>query len=681
MRRSANTSGALRSGRTALISFVFFLMSSYQAFAQSGGPPVELAMAGDEMMLFQEIPSVYGASKYEQKVTEAPSSVSIVTAGEIKKYGYRTLADILRSVRSFYVTYDRNYAYVGVRGFNRPGDYNSRVLLLVDGHRVNDNIYDQAAIGTEFVLDVDLIDRVEVIRGPGSSLYGSNAFFAVVNVITKRGRDLSGVEASGEAASYKTYKGRVSYGEKTAGGTEVLLSGTFSDSRGQRLYYREFDQRLAGVDPRAANNGIAEDADGDRFYSSFLKTAYKDVTVTAALSSRTKEIPTASFGTDFYDPRNKTTDAHSYVDLNYVHGLGSRTDLTVRLFYDYYHYWGDYLYGGITNKDRGAGAWWGGEVKLLTRFLDAHRLIAGAEYQGNREQNQENYDAVPYYIYLEDKRATDRNAVYVQDELTLSRSLLLTVGGRYDHYETFGGTTNPRAALIYTPLEGATVKLLYGSAFRAPNAYELYYAAPTAVPPMAPNPNLNPEKIKTSELIFEQYLGDHLRATVGGYYYTINDLIDQTIDAGGNMLFENIEKVRSRGIEAELENKWSGGLEARASYSYQRSLDVATGARLSNSPKHLTKINLLSPVPGGLAAGVEGQYTSPRTTPAGGRLGGFLVANLTLLSRDLADGLELSASVYNLFDKEYADPVSGDFVQDSLLQDGRSFRVKATYKF
>src|SRR3990172_214912 len=106
MRRSANTSGALRSGRTALISFVFFLVSSaYQSLAQSGGPPTELAMAGDEMMLFQEIPSVYGASKYEQKVTEAPSSVSIVTAGEIKKYGYRTLADVLRSVRSFYVTY------------------------------------------------------------------------------------------------------------------------------------------------------------------------------------------------------------------------------------------------------------------------------------------------------------------------------------------------------------------------------------------------------------------------------------------------------------------------------------------------------------------------------------------------------------------------------------------------
>jgi iron complex outermembrane receptor protein len=142
---------------------------------------------GEEAMLFQEIPSVYGASKYEQKVTEAPSSVSIITSSEIKKYGYRTLADILRSVRSFYITYDRNYSYVGVRGFGRPGDYNSRILLLIDGHRTNDNIYNQAFVGAEAIIDVDLIERVEVIRGPGSSLYGSNAFFAVINVITRRG--------------------------------------------------------------------------------------------------------------------------------------------------------------------------------------------------------------------------------------------------------------------------------------------------------------------------------------------------------------------------------------------------------------------------------------------------------------------------------------------------------------
>ena len=89
--------------------------------------------------------TVYGASRFEQKVTEAPASISIITADEIKKYGYRTLADILRSVRGFYVTNDRNYNYLGVRGFGRPGDYNTRVLTLLDGHRINENISDGVA--------------------------------------------------------------------------------------------------------------------------------------------------------------------------------------------------------------------------------------------------------------------------------------------------------------------------------------------------------------------------------------------------------------------------------------------------------------------------------------------------------------------------------------------------------
>ena len=117
------------------------------------------------------------ASKFPQAIREAPASITVVTAEEIRRFGYRTLGDVLRSVRGFYTTYDRNYAYVGMRGFARPGDYNTRVLLLVDGHRLNDDIFDQAPIGTDFPIDLSLVERVEVIRGPASSLYGTNALF------------------------------------------------------------------------------------------------------------------------------------------------------------------------------------------------------------------------------------------------------------------------------------------------------------------------------------------------------------------------------------------------------------------------------------------------------------------------------------------------------------------------
>src|SRR5207247_1263804 len=186
-----------------------------------------------------EVPVVEAASKYRQKTTEAPSSVTIITSDEVKKYGHRTLADVLQTVPGMYVTYDRNYAFLGVRGVNL-GDNNNRVLLLVDGHRLNNSLSDSAYIGTEFILDVDLIDRVEIIRGPGSSLYGNNAFFGVINVITRKGPDMTGIgaEGSGEIGSFDTWKGRATWGSKFENGLEMLLSGSFYSSDGQdRLYY------------------------------------------------------------------------------------------------------------------------------------------------------------------------------------------------------------------------------------------------------------------------------------------------------------------------------------------------------------------------------------------------------------------------------------------------------------
>src|SRR5712664_880637 len=216
-----------------------------------------------------QIETVYGASKFGQKVTQAPSSVTIVTADEIQKYGYRTLADLLRSVPGFYISYDGQDTYIGVRGISRPSDYNTLMLILVDGHRMNENVYNGAYISGDFVIDFDLIDRVEIIRGPGSSLYGTDAFFAVINIFTKRGRDLNGTEVSLSAGGQETYQGRVSYGQKFKNGLELLMSESFGDSKGNRqLFYPEFNSP-------ATNCGIARDADGSPSHSTFVIVSYK----------------------------------------------------------------------------------------------------------------------------------------------------------------------------------------------------------------------------------------------------------------------------------------------------------------------------------------------------------------------------------------------------------------------
>src|SRR3984885_3914544 len=209
------------------------LLSSTSALGQDKLPPPDLFDKSLEDLMSIEIDSVYSASGFKQKVTEAPASVTIITSEDIQRYGYRTLADILRNVTGFYVTYDRNYSYLGVRGYGLPGQYNSSIALSVDGHRLNDNLYDGALIGSEFPIDVDLIDRVEVIRGPNSSLYIASAFLGVINIITKRGRDLPSVSAAASVASYGTLGARVSYGNTFKNGLEVLLSTSFYDSHGQ----------------------------------------------------------------------------------------------------------------------------------------------------------------------------------------------------------------------------------------------------------------------------------------------------------------------------------------------------------------------------------------------------------------------------------------------------------------
>lgn len=639
-----------------------------------------------EELMNVEVAKVYGASKFEQKVTEAPSSVSIVTADEIKRYGYRTLADILRSLRGTYLTYDRNYNYVGIRGFNRPGDLNTRVLLLVDGHRINDNIFEQAPIGTDFSIDIDLIDRVEFIRGPSSSLYGTNAFFGVVNVITRQADDLEGPEISGAVGSFETYNGRLSYGRQFGNGIGMIVSGSGLYSDGQdRLFFKEFNTP-------ATNNGIAEHADDDRNYQFFTKLSFRDFTLTGARASRRKGIPTASYDTVFNTSQTRTTDEHSFVDLKYAHTF-AETDVSARLFYDDYYYHGDYLYdrsstGDLTalvlNKDLAWGSWWGSELQATRTFLGWNKVSTGAEYRDNFRQDQKNHDQEPFFSYLDDRRRSNIWALYLQDEIQIFPCLILSAGVRHDHYSTFGGTTNPRAALIYKPYDETVLKFIYGEAFRAPSTFEFFYNDGQQT--MKTNPGLKPEKIRTYEAVLEQYLlGGHLRSSVSGFYYKIDDLISQQTDpADGLLQFENIDSVDAWGGELELEAKWTNGIQGRFSYTYQNNENSQTGKMLTNSPHHLAKLNLVVPLLRDKAfAGIEEQFTSSRTTLAGDKASSFYVTNLTLSFKNLLPGLELSSSVYNLFDTHYGDPSPGEpeHRQDIIGQDGRTFRLKLTYHF
>lgn len=673
--RKAQKSVPARAG-TCVVLLVALAMS---AGAQQSTP--DLTTLSIEELTKIRVDTVFGASKFQQKVTDAPASVSIVTTMEIRQYGYRTLAEILRSARGFYVNYDRNYSYLGLRGFARPGDYNTRMLLLVDGHRMNDNIYDQALIGTESPIDVDLIERVEVIRGPSSSLYGTNAFFAVVNVITKRGGSAEGLEVSAEAASFGTYKGRASYGHRTKQGLDFFVSGSFYDSAGhKRLFFPEFDSP-------ATNDGIAYRADDDQYGQFFTNISFHGLSFQSAYGSREKGIPTASFGTVFNDPHTRTRDTRWYADVKYERQFGKQLGMAVRLNYDRYYFSGSYIYDlsgtdlppFTVNQDFGYANWMGAEVLLTKTIREKHKFTLGTEFRQNLRQDQKNYDRGTLFTFLDDRRKSSVVALYAQDEFRIHKSLLFNIGLRFDHYSTFGGSTNPRVGLIYRPAEKTTVKFLYGQAFRAPNAYEMFYTSGTSD---KANPFLQPESIKTGEITVEQYFGEHIRISALAYRYWIKGLITQTTDPlDGRITYLNLGRVETEGLEMELEGKWARGFGGRVNYTFQGVQDENTGAVLSNSPRHLGKANFTIPlVPRKIFAGMEIQYASKMLTLAGTYQGSSVVSNVTLSSAKSYRGLDFSFGVYNVFNATWYSPGAQEHQQNVIRQDGRNFRLQVRFR-
>jgi outer membrane receptor for ferrienterochelin and colicins len=659
-----------------LILACFFPLGALSAEVTPKPKSVDLTELPLEALMEVEVPKVYGASKIEQKTTEAPASITIVSADEIKKYGYRTLADILASAPGFFVSYDRNYAFLGTRGVSL-GDFNSRVLLLVDGHRVNNNLTDGAYIGPEFILDIDLIDRVEIIRGPGSVLYGNNAVFGVINVITRQGRQLNGTEVSGEYGSFDTYKARVTYGKLFTNGVQLMLSGTYYDSGGQdRLFYKEFNTP-------AQNNGVAQNLDGGSLESFFGSLGYRDFALEGAFINREKQNPTAQFSTTFNDPRLRTTDQQGYATLKYAHSFPEVVDVTAKIYYDGYVHKigypqslviGTNVVFSAFSTEKDVGEWWGAELQLNKRLWERHVITLGAEYRDDFRQEQQISGQNPI------TRTRQSYGIYAQGDFALLTNLHLDGGVRYDQYSDFDPAIDPRVALIYNPFEKSTFKFIYGAAFRAPNFSELSDPRFQAI---------KPEEITAYELVYEQQIGQHLRSSITGFYNQMNNLI--VFNSGS---FTNFN-AETEGLEMALEGFWANGTRGRVSYSLQDTRDHSVGWDMPDSPTHLIKLNLSVPLVGDkLFAGAEFQYTSTRlslhnTTDASGQpltvqgadTAGYGILNLTLFSQNFIKNLEFSASLYNVFDRKYSDPASHFHQQDTIEQDGRSFRVKLTYRF
>ena len=625
--------------------------------------PVAAMEESDEFdLLFADIPTVFAAARHWQPVRRAPASTDIITAEQIRRFGYRTLAEAISSLPGFQLTYDRAYHHLQTRGFHLPGSYNSRILLLIDGHRVNENLQDYAGIGTDFLLDLDDVARIEVIRGPGSALYGSSAFFAVIHVISKSGGDLDGVRLGTEVGSFASHEGQINFGRRFLDGPEVYFSASRHGSDGRRVLDFPQLEKVRELDGQ----------DGRRL---FAKLQWHGWTLSGGFMDRDKDTP--DFTGSNTALRANYADSRAYADLKGRHQLGG-WQTTLRLFWDRYEFRGRYPFPAATNLDIWHGEWAGVEAIAQRHWLQDHHVLIGGEFRSNYLQRMDNFDRNPKLVWADNHLQSTFFGFFFQDEWRIRHDLTVHGGLRVDHYSHTGDTPiTPRIALIHTPFSETTLKLLYGEAYRAPTAFEANYRC--CMGAWIANPDLKPERIRTLEGIWEQQIGDDWEWRLSAYFYRAKRLIASR-ERAGITLFDNSEKATSVGMEALLRYHHDG-IDAQISYSFQQ-VENQDGEHWPDSPRHLVKSRLSLPLwRERIFGAVELNYTGPRPTTTSGNSGDYVQLNLTLSSRDLIPGLRASASLYNVLDDHYRDPPNPPIIPAEIPQDGRAFRIKLSYRF
>lgn len=640
------------------------LLTGLVPAAQAATPEDLLALSLEELLATRVVTT---ASRHAQRLADAPASTTVVEADEIRRYGYRTLSELLAAQRSFYLADDRNYTYVGIRGIARPGDFNSRILLLVNGQRINDNFFDSAFVGHEFPIDIELVRRVEIVRGPGSSLYGANALFAVINVITDGDPELrrAGVEIGslGSRKAHATVTARVG-GE---GMLRVFASRFRADGEAS-VFYPEFD------DP-STNAGRYEGNDQEEATRSFVELRSGRFRASAFHSSRTRSLPTASYGTAFNAPGGFTTDRKTHWNLGWRDTLAHGTDYALILYGDRYDYTGDYVYDIpplTVNRDAIVMDTVGFEA-TATRRLGAHVLTYGAEWRDDHDYRQRNFDVAPFVSNL-DRRGRQRyRALFAQADLSGGTRWRWTAGARLDDYAEFGSALNPRVSVVFSADPASVWKMLVGRAFRIPSVSDRTLF-----------PGLGAETVRSAELVYERRVGESVQVFASVFRNEIRGLITAAFDDGlqDSVLFNDPDGIASTGLEFGVDLQMPGALQAGLSLGFNRTSDDNPIVAI-NSPRRLAKGQISLPIAmEGLRLGTQFDYLGARPTLAGGIADGRLLTHTTLSYDPPGEGAwDASLSAYNLFDVDHADPATVNHRQSEIPRYGREWRLQWRYRF
>ncbi len=634
---------------------------------------------------------VNAASRTTEGVEDAPSSVSIIPQRELQALKYPTIAEALRGLPGVYAWNDRSYQAIGFRGLGRLGSYGNRVLVLVDGHPLNDDWLGSSYVGYDARVGLEDVERIEVVRGPGSVLYGTNAFSGVVNVVTRKPTRRGG-EAGLSTAENGVARGRVRANVPLGPDAGLWTSAAVAHGTGRNFYFPELDATARGADGFDA--GTLE----GRYYKRWFSAAWY-------LQSHHKRLPTGEYDTLLADPRTEQTDSRASLELKAEPHWTSELTTMTRLHANHYRFDGGYARlpadGGL-ERDTFRGSWLGAEQRVELQPSPAFKLTVGGEGQLHVEVRERARDESG--SFLDDKRPYQVGAAYALVDVKPSDRLHVSAGARLDAYSTFGRSINPRAAVVAQPYVGGNTKLMLGKAFRAPSVYELYYNDGGFT--QLPSPHIGPESIYSLEVEHTHRFSPTVAGTAATFCNYTRDLVST---AGQGDETDPLHYVNARapiatiGAELGLRRDWRQGYMLAASYSFQHSRFLNGNAlsslfgferspdfrKVANSPEHLASVKGALPILGRAVTlasrlSVEsGRYDRNERVgdAAQTKTDAFAIWDVVLTGREMRHGFAWAAGVYNAFDWRYALPVSVEFPQRTITQDGRTFVFSADVTF
>lgn len=705
--------------RLPIILLIFPFVFPFQAQSQSPDSAIE-----EELRWLRAESLVSIATGISQPVHRAPAIATVITAADIEAMGITELDEALETVPGLHVMRNGFQGYgsiYAIRGIY--SDFNPEVLLLINGIPVTSSLFGGRGPLWKGLM-VNNIARIEVIRGPGSAIYGANAFAGVINVITKTSEEIAGTEAGVRTGRFDTQELWALHGDQW-GGFDVALALEYFTTNGQReVIDADFQTALdnqstdppASLAPGPVSLGVDRlDARVDISRGEWrLRLGYQGRhNVGNGIGAAQALDPDADFEYDrinadltYHDPEftdnwDVTAEA-SFFDTGFeveneqsFFPAGHRqTAAPFALLPE----------GLIVNA---------GTTEHHVRFnlsgiysgYDSHLIRAGAgiHYVDLREVSHTSnidpgtglplpvgqrisYSDTPFAFQREVDR-TNWHA-FLQDTWTFKTDWAMTSGLRFDRYSGFGSTVNPRIALVWQTQPKLTSKLLYGRAFRVPSLLD---STVTNVATIQGNPDIDPEIIDTVELGFDYQAADDLHLALNVFHYWIDDKI-QLLGDGALLVAQNVGKQTGHGLE--LETRWSasGDIDILANYAYQVSTDEKTDKDAGNAPHHQLFLRADWRFMPNWHFNARVNLVADRDRVAGDarpEIDDYTTVDITLRHKDLADHWDFAISVRNLFDEDAREPSGGpgpatattEAIPNDLPLAGRSYFAEVRYRF